>query len=66
LWMPSLAACGVFALYIVAGLMLAGCTATQWRALSFAPLYAVWKLALYARVFAGPRQRAWVRTRRGA
>jgi hypothetical protein len=26
----------------------------------------VWKLALYARVFVGPRQRAWVRTRRGA
>jgi 1,2-diacylglycerol 3-beta-glucosyltransferase len=66
LWLPSLAACGVFALYIVAGLMLAGCTATQWRALSFAPLYAVWKLELYARVFVGPRQRAWVRTRRGA
>jgi 1,2-diacylglycerol 3-beta-glucosyltransferase len=65
LWLPSIVACGVFALYIVAGLTLAGCTATQWRALSLAPLYAIWKLALYARVFVGPRQRAWVRTRRG-
>lgn len=66
LWLPALAALGVFALYIVAGLALAGCPREQWRALGFAPVYAAWKLALYARVLVGPRQRAWVRTRRGA
>jgi cellulose synthase/poly-beta-1,6-N-acetylglucosamine synthase-like glycosyltransferase len=65
LWLPSIAACGSFALYIVAGLVLAKCTAAQWRALGFAPLYVLWKLALYGLVLAGPRQRAWVRTRRG-
>ena len=66
LWLPALAALAVFIVYVIAGLVLAGATRAQWRALLLAPLYVGWKAALYTRVLIGPRQRAWVRTRRGA
>ncbi len=62
----SLAALAVFAVYVGVGLALAGATWAQWRALVLAPLYIGWKATLYARVLLGPRQRTWVRTRRGA
>lgn len=62
----ALLALGVFATYVAAGLLLAGATRAQWKALLFAPAYIGWKVMLYLKVLLGPRQRAWVRTRRGA
>lgn len=63
-WLPALLTLAVFAAYVATGLVLAGATRAQWRALLFAPVYVGWKTLLYAKVLVGPRQRVWVRTRR--
>jgi cellulose synthase/poly-beta-1,6-N-acetylglucosamine synthase-like glycosyltransferase len=51
-------------IHVVAGLAAIRAPATVYRALLFAPAYAVWKLSLYARAAIAPAGHAWVRTQR--
>jgi cellulose synthase/poly-beta-1,6-N-acetylglucosamine synthase-like glycosyltransferase len=61
---PAGAACVVLALYVGVGLVLARAGARVYRSLLLAPVYMIWKLVLYTRALAGPRERRWVRTER--
>ncbi len=66
---PILLAAGIISLlclwlHVVGGLILARAPKEVWRALLAAPLYLIWKLALYLRVLLGRGPRTWVRTPR--
>jgi 1,2-diacylglycerol 3-beta-glucosyltransferase len=50
--------------FVVGGLLLVGVPAAVWRALALAPLLAVWRVALIARMWAGRAPTSWVRTER--
>lgn len=52
------------ALYVFAGLALAGAPWAIYRSLLFAPVFVGWKLWLYARLLLGIKPRDWVRTAR--
>ena len=50
--------------YVVGGLLLVRAPAAAFRALALAPVLAIWKLGLYARVLLGRGPTGWVRTDR--
>lgn len=50
--------------YVFAGLRLVRAPAAIYRALFYAPVFLLWKVALYLRVWLGERQSAWIRTTR--
>jgi cellulose synthase/poly-beta-1,6-N-acetylglucosamine synthase-like glycosyltransferase len=52
------------ALYVLAGLRLARAPRKVYVALLYAPVFIVWKVALYAGLLLGARPRTWVRTAR--
>lgn len=52
------------AVHVLCGLILARAPMTLYRALAFAPLLVLWKLALWARLVFGRRPETWVRTTR--
>jgi 1,2-diacylglycerol 3-beta-glucosyltransferase len=52
--------------YLLTGLALVKAPAKAYLALSYAPIYVTWKVALYARAFLGMRNLRWIRTARGA
>jgi 1,2-diacylglycerol 3-beta-glucosyltransferase len=60
----SFAALG-FATHFVLGLVAVRAPARVYRALLGAPMYVLWKLALYVQAIATPASQPWVRTRRG-
>jgi 1,2-diacylglycerol 3-beta-glucosyltransferase len=62
-WLAGLSLVGQ-AGYILVSLGLVRAPWQAYRALGFAPLYAVWKVGLYARALAPQRRSAWVRTSR--
>jgi hypothetical protein len=51
-------------LFVGGGLALVRAPAAVWRSLAVAPLVAVWKLSLLARLLAGRGPAHWVRTER--
>jgi cellulose synthase/poly-beta-1,6-N-acetylglucosamine synthase-like glycosyltransferase len=55
---------GAFSTHLVAGLVLVRAPLGAYRALSYAPVYVAWKLALYTRALASRNASAWVRTAR--
>lgn len=52
------------ALYVFAGLIMAGAPREVYKSLIFAPAFLAWKLVLYARLLLGIKPRTWVRTAR--
>jgi cellulose synthase/poly-beta-1,6-N-acetylglucosamine synthase-like glycosyltransferase len=52
--------------YLFAGLALVKAPAKAYLALSYAPIYVAWKVALYGRAFLGMRNLGWIRTARSA
>lgn len=52
------------ATYLLAGLRLASAPRAVYRALLYGPLFLLWKVGLYARVWLGRRAASWVRTAR--
>lgn len=52
------------ALHVLGGMAVAGLPAKAWRSLLAAPLYLLWKVALYAQALIGVGSRRWVRTPR--
>ena len=52
--------------YLLAGLALVKAPAKAYLALSHAPIYVAWKVALYGRAFLGMRNLRWIRTARSA
>ena len=52
-------------LYVAGGLILIRAPLLVWRRMIFAPVYAVWKMAVYAKMLVNPAsRRRWERTRR--
>jgi len=64
-WLAAASLIGLAA-YVFGGLALVGAPWRAYRALSFAPLYATWKVGLYARALLTNGSGAWVRTSREA
>jgi 1,2-diacylglycerol 3-beta-glucosyltransferase len=52
------------AIYVLAGLLLAGAPWSVYKSLLFAPAFVGWKLWLYLRLLLGVKPRAWIRTAR--
>jgi 1,2-diacylglycerol 3-beta-glucosyltransferase len=52
------------AAYLLAGLRLARAPRAVYRALVYGPLFLLWKVALYARLWLGSRTESWIRTAR--
>jgi cellulose synthase/poly-beta-1,6-N-acetylglucosamine synthase-like glycosyltransferase len=52
------------AVYVLAGLHLAGASRASFRALLFSPIYLFWKLLLYGRLLLGKGASGWERTSR--
>lgn len=52
------------AAYLLAGLRLARAPGAVYRALVYGPLFLLWKVALYARLWLGNRAESWIRTAR--
>ena len=50
--------------YVLSGLLLARAPGSVYRALLFAPVFAAWKLLVYARVLLGLDRQGWTRTAR--
>ena len=62
-WLAGFSLIGQAA-YVVASLALVGAPRGAYRALTFAPLYAVWKASLYAQALVTHGSGAWIRTSR--
>jgi hypothetical protein len=62
----ALASLAGLAAYVFGSLALVGAPWQAYRALSFAPLYATWKVGLYARALVTHGSGAWIRTSRQA
>ena len=55
---------GVIGVYVLAGLLLARSPLRVYRALLHAPVYLLWKAALYGRALTGRHDGRWIRTER--
>jgi cellulose synthase/poly-beta-1,6-N-acetylglucosamine synthase-like glycosyltransferase len=64
----GLAAFGLTAqlIHLLAGLHMVGAPGRVYRSLAYAPIYIVWKLALYVRALVSTRTMGWIRTARSA
>jgi 1,2-diacylglycerol 3-beta-glucosyltransferase len=60
----SLWAIGLLAFHVLAGMAVAGASASQFKALVLAPVMIAWKIAIYASVLARRGPTRWVRTQR--
>jgi 1,2-diacylglycerol 3-beta-glucosyltransferase len=52
--------------HLIGGLILVGAPRRAYLSLAYAPVYVLWKVALYGRALVGGQSRSWVRTARTA
>lgn len=63
LLLTAFCVCGT-AFHVLGGLHLSGTPASVWLRLPFVPIYVLWKLPIYLRIFTGRAEKTWERTAR--